>query len=85
MGPIHVADSVECIYSEDDRVQGFVAWPSELSSEYFSGYFEHYLEAKAVSAPQTLTLKGQLWFATALTDQRQFDTQETLGGQLIKP
>jgi len=81
----HVADNVSCEYANGDVVMAFVAWPSEVSSTYFSMYFESYMEAKAFSAPQALTLKGELWFAWASDDQRLFDTQEALGGQLIKP
>jgi hypothetical protein len=81
----HVADNVSCKYPNGDVVMAFVAWPSEVSSTYFSMYFEPYMEAKASSAPQALTLKGELWFAWASNDQRLFDTQEALGGQLIKP
>jgi len=84
-GTIHVVDNVTCTYSEHDWVNGFVAWPSEFSSRYFSLYFERYQSAGDEVGAQSLLLKGKLWFATAPTDQRLFDTQEALGGQLIKP
>ena len=81
----HVADDISCSYANGDVVTVFVAWPSEISSTYFSMYYEHYMEAKAISAPQALALKGELWFASASDDQRLFDIQEALGGQLIEP
>jgi hypothetical protein len=82
---IHVADSVSSTYAKDDVVNVFVAWPSEPSSKYFSKYFESSQEARASVSAQGMTLKGELWFARASDDQRLFDIQEALGGQLIKP
>jgi uncharacterized RDD family membrane protein YckC len=81
----HVADNVSCKYPNGDVVTVFVAWPSEVSSTYFSMYFESYMEAKSGTGAQSLTLKGELWYAWASNEQRLFDTQEALGGQLIKP
>jgi len=81
---IHVADSVSCTYAKDDVVNVFVAWRSEFSSKYFSMYFESSQEAQADVSAEGMTLKGELWFAWASDDQRLFDIQEALGGQLIK-
>lgn len=80
----HVADSFSCNYATGDLVNLFVAWPSELSSTYFSMYFEAEQEAGAATGAQNLTLKGELWYAVATTDQRLFDIQEALGGQLVQ-
>ncbi len=82
---VHVADSFSCIYAKDDLVNMFVAWPSELSSTYFSMYFENYQKAQAGFGSEQLILKGNLWFAVASTDQRLFDIQDALGGQLAEP
>ncbi len=82
---IHVADSVSCTYAKDDVVNVFVAWPSEVSSKYFSVYFESSQKALANVSAEGMTLKGELWFARASDDQRLFDIQEALGGQLIEP
>jgi hypothetical protein len=79
-GTFHVADNVSCDYGDGDVVMAFVAWPSELSSTYFSMYFKSYQEAST-----NTFLKGELWFAWASDDQGLFDTQEALGGQLVKP
>ena len=84
-GPIHVADTVSCNYADDDWITGFVAWPSEESSTYFKMYYESSQKAKADVGAQSLTLKGDLWFATAPAEQRLFITQQAIGGQLIKP
>lgn len=81
---IHVADSVSTAYAKDDVVNVFVAWRSEASSKYFSTYFESSQQARANVSAQGTTLKGELWFALASNDQRLFDIQEALGGQLIK-
>ena len=73
------------MYSEGDLVNAFVAWQSEASSTYFSTYFEAEQKARAATGAPNPTLKGELWYAEAAADQRLFDTQEALGGQLIKP
>lgn len=82
---MHVADTVSTTYATDDVVNVFVAWPSEASSKYFSLYFESSQKALADVSAEGMTLKGDLWFARASNDQRLFDIQEALGGQLITP
>lgn len=81
----YVADNVTCTYSADDWVQVFMAAPSEPGRAYFSIYFESFQEAKTRASAQSLTLEGDLWFATAPTDERLFTTQVALGGQLLEP
>jgi hypothetical protein len=76
----HVADNVSCDYGNSDVVNAFVAWPSEISSTYFSMYFKSYQEATT-----NTVLKGGLWFAWASDDQGLFDIQDALGGQLVRP
>jgi hypothetical protein len=75
-----VADNVACDYGTSDVVKAFVAWPSEISSTYFSMYFKSHQEA-----PTNTFLKGELWFAWASDDQGLFDIQDALGGQLVRP
>jgi hypothetical protein len=82
---VHVADNVTCTYAAGDWVQMFVAVPSELGRTYFSEYFETFQASKSSVSAQTLTLEGELWFATAPTAQRLFATQTALGGQLREP
>lgn len=82
---IHVADAVSSAYANKDVVNVFVAWRSEASSKYFSMYFESSQKAQADVSAKGLTLKGELWYARASDDQRLFDIQKALGGQLIKP
>jgi hypothetical protein len=82
---IHVYDSVTCIYSENDLINVDVAFPSEASRAYYSSYFPAIKNAQANTNPDRLILTGDLWYAVASTDQRLFDTQAAIGGQLIKP
>ena len=82
---VYVADNVTCTYADDDWVQVFMAAPSEFGDVYFSMYFESFQEAKTSVSAQSLTLEGDLWFATAPTDQRLFTTQAALGGRLLEP
>jgi hypothetical protein len=48
-------------------------------------YFPSFQEAKTSVSAESLTLEGNLWFATAPTDERLFTTQAALGGQLLEP
>ena len=43
------------------------------------------MEAKSETGAQSLTLKGEFWFAWASDDRGLFDIQEALGGQLFMP
>ena len=82
---VYVADNVTCTYAAGDWVQVFMAAPSEPGRVYFSMFFDSSMEAKTSVGATSLTLEGDLWFATAPTDQRLFTTQDTLGGQLLEP
>lgn len=80
---VHVADSVSCTYSTDDYFSATVAWPSTLSSKYFSGYFAAYQKACRDTDCKATTLEGNLWFAGgAPNEERLFTVQDALGGQL---
>jgi hypothetical protein len=81
----YVADIVMCTYAADDWLQVFMAAPSEPGRAYYSMYFESSQEAKTSVSATSLTLEGNLWFATAPTDERLFTTQGALGGQLLEP
>jgi hypothetical protein len=83
-GTFHVADSVSCDYAEGGVVNAFVAWPSEISREYFSLYSKSAQEARTKTFVEGMTLNGELWFAWG-DDQRLFNIQEALGGQLVEP
>lgn len=80
---VHVADSVSCTYAKDDYFSATVAWPSTLSSKYFSIYFPASQKACRDTGCKAVTLKGNLWFAGGAPDeQRLYEVQDALGGQL---
>jgi hypothetical protein len=77
----HVADSVECRYSDSDWVSAVVG----LDPKYYELYSRSFHEAGARVRSKTLTLVGERWLVTAPHEERLFATQDALGGQLCLP
>ena len=84
-GTIQVGDSLACTFARDDSVNVIVASPDYLGHVYFSSYFEASQKALADVSSQQITLKGEFWVATSSDDQRLFEIQDVMGGQLIVP